>query len=453
MVWTRRQFLVGSGAAAGAAAVGTAAYRASTGDGDRREVRRDGDGPGDRPFDPGDWESVRAQFPLSPDLRHFAAFVLAAHPRVVGEAIERYREALDRDTEAALDEFGDREDAAREAAATYLAVEAQEIALTDSTTMGLALLYDGLRLGEGDEIITTEHDFYATHEALRLRSARDGIAVRRVRLYEEDAPSDAAAASVDGIVSNLVEAVSPATKIVAVTWVHSSTGVKLPIAELASALGDINAGRDEADRILLCVDGVHGFGVEDVTAADLGCDFLVSGTHKWLFGPRGTGLVWGHRDAWARVAPVVPSFSREGFTAWFAGDEPADDRPGHLRTPGGYHSFEHRWAVAEAFELHQAIGKAAVQERTRSQASGLKQGLAQLDGVQVVTPAGEELSAGIVCVDVAGRQPFELVEELHRRQIVASVSPYARPYLRFGPSIVTSPDEVDEVVTAMGAII
>ena len=80
--------------------------------------------------------------------------------------------------------------------------------------------------------------------------------------------------------------------VLALTWVHSDTGLKLPVRQIADALVPINAVRPLAARALLCVDGAHGLGVEDATVADLGCDFLVAGTHKWLFGPRGTGLVW-----------------------------------------------------------------------------------------------------------------------------------------------------------------
>ena len=89
------------------------------------------------------------------------------------------------------------------------------------------------------------------------------------------------------------------------TWVHSGTGVKLPDPrQIADALARLNAGRAEADRALLCVDGVHGFGVEDVDLPDLGCDFLAAGCHKWLFGPRGTGGL-GRRD-WAPLPAIIP---------------------------------------------------------------------------------------------------------------------------------------------------
>ena len=58
-------------------------------------------------------------------------------------------------------------------AAGYLGVNPAELAFTDSTTMGLALTYRGL-ISPGDEVVTTEHDHYATHESLRLAGARCG---------------------------------------------------------------------------------------------------------------------------------------------------------------------------------------------------------------------------------------------------------------------------------------
>jgi selenocysteine lyase/cysteine desulfurase len=441
---SRRAFLSRSGAVAGSLALGGAAA-CQSGD-DEADQRGGAEGAtGQTAFDPGDWASIRDQFPLTPDIRHFAAFVLAAHPRPVADAIERHRRGLDEDTHGYLEEHqGESELAARNAAAEYLEADPSEIAFTDSTTMGLGLVYGGLRLRPGQEVLTTEHDFYSTHEALRLVADRHGATVRRVRLYDQPAR-----ASVDEIVGRLSAAVTPATRAVAVTWVHSSTGVKLPIAQIAAALADVNAGRGAADRVLLSVDGVHGLGAEDDTVTTLGCDFLISGTHKWLFGPRGTGIVWGRREAWEAIGPTIPPFAAEHFGAWAAGASPQGTDPGASNTPGGYHSFEHRWAVAEAFGFHLDIGKAAVAQRTSEQATQLKAGLADVAGVEVVTPADPALSAGIVCVSTGAVAPAGVVGALINRQIAASVTPYRESYLRFGPSIVTTPEEVDAVVDAM----
>src|SRR5262249_39778478 len=141
-------------------------------------------------------------------------------------------------------------------------------------------------------------------------------------------------------------------------WVHSGTGVKLPLRALADVVAKANAKRDAATRALLVVDGVHGFGNQDFEAGDLGCDFFIAGCHKWIFGPRGTGLVWARPDAWSATKPIIPSMD----PMWRK--EPLDQMPAAAYlTPGGFHSFEHRWALAAAFEMHQRLGKAKVAAR------------------------------------------------------------------------------------------
>jgi selenocysteine lyase/cysteine desulfurase len=385
------------------------------------------------PFDPKDWESVRAQFPLDPDLAHFAAFVLAAHPAPVRAAIERHRAGLDADTEHSLAEATEREERARAAAAGYLGVPPGEVGLTDSTTMGMGLLCGGIVLEPGQDVVTTEHDFFGTHEALRLLSARTGAPVRRVRLYD-----DPAAAGEGDIVARLRAGIGERTRVVVVTWVHSGTGVRLPIPAIAAMLAEVNAARAPAERALLWVDGVHGFAAVDTTAPQLGCDFLTAGTHKWLFGPRGTGLLWGR--AWDAVAPVFASFS--GGTG-----------PGQRATPGGYHSFEHRWALPEAFEFHQAIGRDRIAARIQEQATRLKEGLAAIPSVTLITPKDPALSAGLVMCAVDGVSPQQAVARLRAdHRVVASVTPYAQQYVRFGPSIVTTPEQVDQVVRAVATL-
>ncbi|PZF81143.1 aminotransferase class V-fold PLP-dependent enzyme [Jiangella anatolica] len=393
-----------------------------------------------------DWEVVRAQFPLDPELAHYAAYVLAAHPAPVRAAIERWREALDADPAAALADEMARDDEVRTAAAGYLGVDPAEIALTGSTTMGLGLVYHGLALRPGDHLLTSTHDFYATHEALRLAAARAGAEVERVPLYD-----DPAASATEEIAGRVAAAIRPRTRVVALTWVHSSTGVKLPVRAIADVVAAANAGRAQEDRAILVLDAIHGLGADAATPGDLGCDVLVSGTHKWLFGPRGTGLVWASAAAGAGIAPTIPSFTAPSFVNWLdGGDRPSPFGVGN--TPGGYQAFEHRWAAAEAFAFHRAIGPDRVAARTEELATRLKDGLAEVAGVRLVTPRDPGLSAGLVCVEVARQDPFTVVEQLRDQRIVASVTPYSDAYVRFGASIVTTPEQVDAAVEAVAGL-
>ena len=376
-----------------------------------------------------DWAGIRRQFRLAPGWVHMSGLYLASHPAAVRRAIGRHRRGLDANPVHYLHDRGpELEAAVLRAAGAYLRARPADIALTDSTTMGLGLLYNGLELRPGQEALTTTHDFYATHEALRLKAARTGATVRRVALYR-----NARRASADEIVSSLVGAVGPKTRVIALTWVHSSTGVKLPLARIARALGE------RRRRVLLCVDGVHGFGVENATMGGLGCDFFVAGCHKWLFGPRGTGIVWGRPTSWDAVDATIPTFS-------------GTVTPGAEMTPGGFHSFEHRWALTEAFRLHLAIGKRRAAGRIQALNTRLKRGLASMSHVTLVTPQSPGLSAGLACFTVDRLSPGAVVGALRRRRIVATVTPYDPPYARLAPGLLNTPAEVDRALRAIRSL-
>jgi selenocysteine lyase/cysteine desulfurase len=414
---TRTQLITRAGAAAAAVALGHA-------------------DPVEAAPDLRDWSGVRAQFLLDPGRIHLASFLLAAHPRPVRKAIERHRRRLDTDPVTYLHANETRLTGnARSAAARFLGVSAGEVALTDSTTMGIALLYTRLALRPGDEVLTTEHDFYATHEALRL----SGLRVRRVRLYD-----DSRRASVDEIVGRLRRGVSGRTRAVALTWVHSSTGVKLPLREIAAAL---------PESVLICVDGVHGLGVDAATIREMRCDAFVSGCHKWLYGPRGTGILWAGERVRELLRPAIPSFDDPAaYGAWLSGTAPIGTPDGARLTPGGFHSFEHRWALAEAFSFLEELGRKRVETRVRALTRRLQVGLSEVKGVRLRTPGADGVSAGLVCFEVAGLAPDDVVRRLAGRRIIASVTPYAHRYVRLGPGIVNSPADVDATLRAVAAL-
>jgi isopenicillin-N epimerase len=394
---------------------------------------------------PWTWHAVRGEFALDPNLVHMTGFFLASHPRVVREALEEHRRAFDDNPVHYLEENVARyETALRRAAADYFAAEPDDFAVTDSTTMGLGIVYGGLKLTEGQEILTTTHDHIVTTHALQHRAERTGSPLRQVALYD-----DPAIATADAIVARFEQSIRPETRAVAVTWVHSGTGVKLPIRRMADVLVRVNAGRDEKDRVLLFVDGVHGFGVEDETGASLGCDFLIAGTHKWLFGPRGTGLVWARKGAWSATMPTIPTMD----PFWRPGGRESMP-PAAWMTPGGFQPFEHRWAVEQAFRFHLEIGKARVADRIHELNRVCKQELSKMPRVRVATPMAEEVSAGIICFDVEGMDPYAVVERLKQQRIVASVVPgfYVPLHVRLAPGLLTLEPDVERALAAVRAL-
>lgn len=394
-----------------------------------------------------DWGWVRDQFVLSRDFVNLSAFVLSSHPRLVREAIEVYRRILD-ENPLVVQYAASALSAVKRVIADYLVGRPEEIAFTPNTTAGLALVYNGLRIQPGQEILTTEHDHYSHHESIRLAAQKSGATLRRVALHD-----GAAGADEDTIVERLRQAITPLTRAVGVTWVHSSTGLKLPLSRIAEAVRDANAGREEADRCLLIVDGVHGLGVEDENVAAMGCDFLAAGTHKWIFGPRGTGIIWGRLDAWPHVRPTIPSFeSSDPFLAWLRDEPPSPATKAAWVSPGGYWAFEHFWAVEAAFRFHRLLGRSRIAARVHALNDQMKEGLAAMPHVVLHTPRGSHLSAGIVCFEVNGLTPAGVVQRLQAKRILATTTPYAHPYARVAAGITNSPAEVETTLREIRAL-
>jgi isopenicillin-N epimerase len=368
-----------------------------------------------------------------------SGFFLASHPKPVREAIERYRRLLDDCTVTEVDDNMQRyETQIRQAIVSYFGGKQDDYAITGSTTMGLGTVYCGLKLQAPQEVLSTLHDHYATSASLKIASARAGFGFRRISLY-----ANSALASVEEIMENLTKNIRPETRVLAITWVHSSTGVKLPVARISMMVRQINLQRAENDKLILAVDGVHGFGIENTTIEELGCDFFMAGCHKWIFGPRGTGLVYGSPTAWAITSPTIPSFD-----AIWRGDTGATT-PAAMMTPGGFHAFEHVWALPAAFQMHLRIGKQNVYERTVKLNQELKEGLSRMQHVKLYTPLSEELSAGLVCFDVADLTPKQVVARLRSMNVIATQTPYNVSYARVSASLLNSDADIETTVSAV----
>lgn len=395
-----------------------------------------------------DWGQVRAQFPLDWSYSHFASFFLVSHPKPVNDALEAYRRALDHNPYLSIERamYSGPEDnlllAVVTEVADYTGGTLDELCLTGSTTESLALVYQGLTLAPGDEVLTTTHDHYSHHESIRLATEKSGASMRKISLFEDSSRPDTA-----DMIRRLQAAITPSTRVVGLTWVHSSSGIRLPIQEISAAL------KSRPNAPLLVVDGVHGLGSVEPKVAELGADFFCAGTHKWMFAPRGTGIIWAREESWARLRPTVPSFTDgEAYVAWMEDASPATPTNARRVMPGGFEAFEHRWATAAAFAMHRKMGRERVAARIAELNGQIKDGLAEIPRVRVHTPRSPDFSAGVVTFEVEGVPTRSVISQLLERRIVASGSPYANSQPRLAASLVNTPEEIEAAISAVREI-
>ncbi|GGK73081.1 aminotransferase class V-fold PLP-dependent enzyme [Mangrovihabitans endophyticus] len=381
-----------------------------------------------------DWTAVRRQFRLDPRWINLAAFFLSSHPEPVRHAIAYLSRQIDADPtrvdSLTLPDGPTGWDRVRTELAGYLGGAAEEYALTGNTTVGLGHVYNGIPLRPGQEFLLSDREHVAHLGAAILAADKHDGTVRTVPLFA--APENA---TVDEIVGRLQQEIRPATRAVGVTWVQSSTGVRMPVAAVADVVAEANRGRAAEDRCLLIVDGVHGLAAVDTDLPDLRADVVAAGTHKWLCGPRGTGLIWGRRDAWPYLRPAVTPIFREDSIA--------------NMTPGTFHAFEHMFALPAAVAFHRGIGRSAVAERVTELSAHLREGLAAMPHVALRTPLDPALGAGITCFDVDGLTGAQTADRLAERRIRISTSPNPPPYARIGTSIVNFPREIADTLSAI----
>jgi isopenicillin-N epimerase len=188
--------------------------------------------------------------------------------------------------------FEERLDEARRDVAAFLGADLEGLVFVPNATTGVSTVLRSLRFGPGDELLTTDHEYNATINALRevARAAGARVVIARLPL-EIEAPEQ--------VVAALLAAATPRTRLALVSHVTSPTATIFPIAEIVRALDD--RGIDTL------VDGAHAPGMLPLDLGALGAAYWTGNGHKWLCGPKGSGVLHVRQDRRHAVRPLVIS--------------------------------------------------------------------------------------------------------------------------------------------------
>jgi isopenicillin-N epimerase len=372
------------------------------------------------------WRMVQRQFPLEDNLLYLnAANVCPASRPVMDRHLEFLRDFHANPSFQNRDKYLAMRESLRQKAARLLRVNADEIAVTRNTSEGSNIIVHGIDLRAGDEIIITEHNHPSNNDAWKVRAKRDGLVVKPL-------PVPIPARSADELLGSIERALTPRTRVIAITHVTSTTGILYPARQVAELARRKN--------IWMHLDGAQSFGCLDVDLAAIPCDSYSTSAHKWLMGPLEAGLLFVRAG---RIPALWPSIVTAGW---------ADDLKGARKFEVfGQRDDPRVVALEAALDFAGLIGMANIEARTRALASRAKAGLKAIGNVELKTNLQPELSAGVIKFklrNMATKSAYDKLWERHRLAIASTLAGDSEG-LRFSPHIYNSMEQVDAAVAAV----
>ncbi|MCA0995612.1 cysteine desulfurase [Alloyangia pacifica] len=165
----------------------------------------------------------------------------------------------------------------------------EEVVFSNGSTMGINLVAYGWampRLEAGDEIILSVMEHHANIVPWHFLRERQGVVIKWVDVDATGALDPQA----------VIDAITPKTKLIAVTQVSNVLGTVVDVKTIAAA------AREKGVPVL--VDGSQGAVHMPVDVEDLGCDFYAITGHK-LYGPSGSGAIWIRKERQAEMRPFL----------------------------------------------------------------------------------------------------------------------------------------------------
>ena len=303
----------------------------------------------------------------------------------------------------------------RTVAARFLGCDLTEIVVTSSTTSGMNAVAQGLRLTPGDRILITDQEHSGGLHCWKYFEKYYGAKIDTVVIPRGEFNSAA-------IVDSIRKSIDKRTRLISVSHVFSSTGLRMPVTEISAVA--------RAHGVFCIVDGAQAAGAIKVNVKELGCHAYATSGHKWLMGPKGTGLLYISKDAQAAIRPM--QFD-ESYNTYNNGN--------------GVVNLPCILGLAKAIEYLESVGIGKVEEHNLALRNRLYDRLQGVPNLSVVSPPAGPLASPMLTLLLADKFPrqqfVKMLLDKHKLVIRPTHKEFGFNGIRFSMHVFNTEKEVD----------
>lgn len=374
-----------------------------------------------------DWQQVRASFLFPEDRKYLNTASLGPSPKNV---VDTLCESI-HDLDSKCSHGHHLSDTVHEKFAQFLNVNPEEIAFTRNATEGMNIIARSLRLKRGDEVIITTHE--------HVGGAAPWLALKNdigINIILVDLDLDGAANY-----KRIEAAISDRTKAIAFSHITCTTGMKLPVKEIAELC--------HTKGIYSCVDGAQALGMFPIDLTDLNPDFYTGSGHKWMFGPKGTGVLYIKKEHLSKIHPVyVGAYSDNGYSL---NELKLAYRDSAQREEYGTRNASIILALGASIDFLNQIGMNNVAKRGQQLTSYLRNALNENENIEILTPVESKFSASILTFRINGEDNLAFNQKINSEHHLRLRGIYENDLdaIRVSCSIFNSEQELDKLIAVL----
>lgn len=375
-------------------------------------------------------QELKSQFLLRKDIIYLNFGSYGACVKPVFERYQQYQLELEQEPVQFIRHNGPAYlEASKKALGAYITCHADDLVYVQNPSFAVNIIAKSFPLKQGDEVLSTDIEYGACDRTWEFYCTKAGAVYKRqpIRFPIQDK---------EDFITQFFSGLSPKTKLVFISHITSSTGLRLPVEEICVMA--------KQKGLLTFVDGAHAPGQIPVDLQSLQADFYTGACHKWMMTPKGSSFLYVKKELQNLFEPLVVSW---GYKAII----PSSSQFLDYHQIQGTRDYTAFLTVPDAIAFMQQYNWCAVAEHYRKLTQANALALNNLLNTEPLAPITDDFILQLYSAEVKTTQPEKLqalLFDVYKIEVPV-MRQNNKHYLRYSLNAFNSQADLDKLFDAI----